>query len=334
MRVSIFTVADQKKALQELAGLVEKSTVDPLVRNGALALTSDCDSRDDECEVHAIFNAVKTGDDRVKGLEKGLKYMSDPRWADFFSSPGRTLRQLGAGYNGGDCLPADTLLLGAGYKPFPIGEAKVGDLVMGDGKWAPITNVWDKEVQGIRELKLVGGGTLRCTDKHRVFKMASATSGRSEAEEVLAEDIRIGDYLLLGSLDADHSTEFSRKFGWASHKGQNAVEVGGIVRAAPCPTFDIEVEGHRFYLPETDLIVHNCDDHSALICGLLGSLGFVTGLRAWGRKKDEFDHVYAMVALPKLNPSGIAGLDTTVEESEPGWEPPKGYILTAWMDGR
>lgn len=192
MRVSVLEVPNQKSALKELAKLVEKSTVDPLVRNAALAITSDCSDRDDECEVQAIFNAVKHGDDRVKGLERGLKYMSDPRWADFFSSPGRTLRQLGAGINGGDC-----------------------------------------------------------------------------------------------------------------------------------------------------------DDHAALIAALLGSLGFIVGLRVWGKQKGDYTHVYAVVALPKVpseaHSSGFAGfgssspelvaLDTTVEESEVGWEPPGGFTLTALLDG-
>lgn len=178
MRVSVLEVADQKAALQKLAELAEKSTVDPLVRNAALAITGDCDARDDECEIHAIFNAVKNGDDRVKGLEKGLRYMSDPRWADFFSSPSRMLRQLADGYNGGDC-----------------------------------------------------------------------------------------------------------------------------------------------------------DDSTALIMALLGSLGFVTGARAWGKKKGEYTHVYPIVAFPKLDPNDWIALDTTVEESYPGWEPPGGFTLTAAITG-
>lgn len=195
MRVSVLEVADQKAALRKLAALVEKSTVDPLVRNAALAITSDCDQRDDECEVRAVFDAVKHGDDRVQGLEHGLKYMSDPRWADFFSSPSRTLKQLSAGYNGEDC-----------------------------------------------------------------------------------------------------------------------------------------------------------DGHSALIAALLGSLGFVTGLRAWGRSKGDYTHVYAVVALPKIPPAAdevggyrgfgrsqaqieLVGLDTTVDESEVGWEPEGGFTLTALLDG-
>lgn len=181
MKVSVYEVSDQKRALEELAKLAEQSTVDPLVRNAALALTHDCDSRDYECEVNAVFNAVKHGDDRVKGLERGLKYMSDPRWADFFTSPARLLKQMAAN-------PANA-----------------------------------------------------------------------------AED---------------------------------------------------------------------CDGAAALQCALLGSLGFVVGLRAWGRKKGEFTHVYAVVAMPKIGPSEVVALDTTVEESEPGWEPPKGFVLTALLDGR
>jgi hypothetical protein len=181
LQVSVYEVASQKKALEELAKLIEKSTVDPMVRNAALAITHDVDSRDDLGEVQAIFQAVKHGTEQVEGLSKGLKYMSDPRWADFFTSPSRILKQ----------------------------SAHHPSLAAGD-----------------------------------------------------------------------------------------------------------------------------CDDHAALICALLGSLGFVCGLRAWGRTKGEFTHVYAVVAMPKIGPEEFVGLDTTVEESEVGWEPPKGHVLTAIMDSK
>lgn len=186
MRVSVYEVANQKKALETLVEVTEPSTVDPLIRNAALALTNDCppDNADDpdydggECSIRAIYNAVKHGDERVEGLEKGLKYVSDPRWADFFSSPKRTLLQLAAGYNGEDC-----------------------------------------------------------------------------------------------------------------------------------------------------------DGHNALIAALLGSLGFIAGFRAWGHKRSEYTHVYAVVGFPKNDPTDWVALDTTVEEAEPGWEPEGGYTLTAVMDG-
>ncbi len=179
MRVGVFEVPNQKAALNELAKLVEQGTVDPLVRNAALAITHGCDARDDECEVRAVFDAVKTGTDAVEGLQDGLKYMSDPRWADFFTTPARILKQCAAGINGGDC-----------------------------------------------------------------------------------------------------------------------------------------------------------DDQAALVASLLGSLGFVVGLRVWGKKKGEFTHVYAVVGMPKIGPEEWVGLDTTVEESEVGWEPPGGHVLTAILDGR
>lgn len=181
MQVSVYEVSSQKKALEELGKLIEKSTVDPIVRNAALAITHDVDSRDDAGEVRAIFDAVKHGSDTVKGLETGVKYVSDPRWADFFTAPSRLLQQCASGRG----------------------------LCSGD-----------------------------------------------------------------------------------------------------------------------------CDDHAALLCALLGSLGFLVGLRAWGRQKGEFTHVYAVVGMPKIAPTEFIGLDTTVEESEPGWEPPKGHVLTAVLDAR
>jgi hypothetical protein len=469
------------------------------VRNAALAITHNCDSRDDGCEIAAVFNAVKHGTDVVKGLEKGLKYMSDPRWADFFTSPSRLLRQsaVDQAYAAGDCLPANTLVLGAGFKPVAISDVKVGDTIMGDGKWVRVTQVWDKGVQPLLEFRLNNGCVLRCTAEHKVFIVPKSTTRghyagpRDLAVEVRAGDVKPGDDLLtiqqlpagretlqpdhawlLGVHAADGWVEYSESTGLATRafisgldgwrkEGQKtraeeicdrhgiqtrwhekylamndpnlAAWLGGCGRkaidkhipsldfdlptveallsglAADCevrdgvfgsissvmalqyrlllrmkgvsshltcvadhggfgknpiyrvtprhkhvdgldvrpharvksiseggaaPTFDVEVEGHRFYLPETDLIVHNCDDHAALICALLSSLGFVVGLRAWGAKKGEYTHVYAVVALPKIQPEQFAGLDTTVEESSPGWEPPKGYVITAWLDAR
>lgn len=206
MRVSVTEVGSQKAALRKLGDvalrdidprirqamvidgirrhdpefleLLEESTVDPLVRNTALAIVNDCADNDDECEIHSVYNAVKHGDSKVVGLERGLKYMSDPRWADFFSTPSRTLRQLAAGINGEDC-----------------------------------------------------------------------------------------------------------------------------------------------------------DGHAALLCALLGSLGFLTALRVWGKQKGEFTHVYALVGFPKIDPNQWIALDTTVPDATPGWEPPGGHVLTAVLDG-
>lgn len=76
----------------------------------------------------------------------------------------------------------------------------------------------------------------------------------------------------------------------------------------------------------------DCDDHAALLAALLGSLGFLTGLRVWGRSHDNYVHVYAVVAMTRKEPKEVLGLDTTVHESYVGWEPPGGVTLTGWLE--
>lgn len=177
MRLSVFGVATQQDALKQLAELTQRSTVHPLVRQIAMQITAGCQSRDDLCELQAIFDAVKHGDPRVRELRNGVRYVADPRWADFFTAPYRLLKQCAKGACAGDC-----------------------------------------------------------------------------------------------------------------------------------------------------------DDHAALIAALAGSLGFVVGLRVWGPKPNEFTHVYAVAGVPKRDPRQCVGLDSTVDESDVGWEPPQGEVLTAWLD--
>lgn len=177
--------------MRKLAELTRRATVDPYLRNTALKIIRDCASRDDSCELQAIYNAVKYGDDQIPALARGgIKYVADPRYADYFSSPVDTLKNAERGAAAGDC-----------------------------------------------------------------------------------------------------------------------------------------------------------DDHTALICALAGACGWKVGLRAWGPKgSGGFSHVYPVVAYPKrpkpVQVNGVSmgafervyGMDTTVETAEVGWEPPKGEVLTAWLD--
>jgi hypothetical protein len=82
----------------------------------------------------------------------------------------------------------------------------------------------------------------------------------------------------------------------------------------------------------------DCDDHTILVGSLLAAIGFKVGARAWGPdpRREVFTHVYPIVAIPKRGPwpHGYTGhgLDTTVEKSDVGWEPPKRRILTMWLE--
>lgn len=81
----------------------------------------------------------------------------------------------------------------------------------------------------------------------------------------------------------------------------------------------------------------DCDDQSMLVAALLGALGFMVGLRAYAPDgvRGDYEHVYPVVCYPKefdQTPQQVLGLDTTVPESYVGWEPPKAYVMTAWVE--
>lgn len=103
MRFTQLDLSSQRQVLRQLAKMAEKSIVQPNVREAAIAIVSACGSREDECELQAIYDAVKFGTDAVPGLERGFKYISDQRTTDYFVAPYRTLEQCARGSCGGDC---------------------------------------------------------------------------------------------------------------------------------------------------------------------------------------------------------------------------------------
>ena len=95
---------------------------DPLVRTTALRITGDCAGRDDRCELEAIYRAVKHGHPDVAGMERGFRYVADPREVDFFTAPSRSLAMCGMGACGGDCDDHSALIAAlAGTLGFQVG---------------------------------------------------------------------------------------------------------------------------------------------------------------------------------------------------------------------
>jgi len=91
-----------------------------------------------------------------------------------------------------------------------------------------------------------------------------------------------------------------------------------IEDVAPEHVFDIETEDHGIYLPDADVVVHNCDDKAALLAALLGSVGIITRFKVLGVTKDRFSHVYlqAQVAGQWMT------LDPIMRQHPAGWEAP------------
>lgn len=100
------------------------------------------------------------------------------------------------------------------------------------------------------------------------------------------------------------------------------LRVKGIERdVMELPVYDISTADHYVYLPEADVVVSNCDDITSLICACLGSIGFPTGCRVvQSRDAQTWNHIYALVGLPKAQPTRWVPLDLSVPGKPPGWE--------------
>lgn len=93
-----------------IQGLVAKGVKDPKMREIALSITSQCEARNDECELRAIYDAVKnrvryTGDVGPVVLGPGR----EPESVDYYQGPLRTWQ-----LRGGDCDDASALVAALG----------------------------------------------------------------------------------------------------------------------------------------------------------------------------------------------------------------------------
>jgi len=68
-----------------------------------IKMASDCRDRDAICELRAVFDTVKEGDSRIKGFEKGLRYVNDPQTFDTFVRPTKMLEWCKDGACAEDC---------------------------------------------------------------------------------------------------------------------------------------------------------------------------------------------------------------------------------------
>ncbi len=62
--------------------------------------------------------------------------------------------------------------------------------------------------------------------------------------------------------------------------------------------FDLTTEDHGIYLPDADVVVHNCDGKSTLEMALLGSIGISSYPVVVGMQPGRYSHVYVHVIVP------------------------------------
>lgn len=92
-----------------MAGYVRKAIMSERVYTAARQMTAGCDSKDDLCELQAVFESVKHGNENVVNksgkayFKKGLRYVADPTLGDFHVTPEKMLSQCEIGACAEDC---------------------------------------------------------------------------------------------------------------------------------------------------------------------------------------------------------------------------------------
>ena len=93
--------------------------------------------------------------------------------------------------------------------------------------------------------------------------------------------------------------------------------------------YDIETTSSRIYLPESDVIVHNCDDYSSLGCSALMSVGIPCRLKVIRTTDSQtWNHIYIQGGTPKGGPEKWITLDASVPV-KPGWEVPASMVAAS-----
>jgi hypothetical protein len=78
------------------------------------------------------------------------------------------------------------------------------------------------------------------------------------------------------------------------------------------PSYDVMTSTGRVYLPESDVITRQCDDHAVLCAVLAMENGFQTRFRITSNTGATWDHIFCMAGVPKTSPSKWVALDTTL----------------------
>jgi hypothetical protein len=305
-----------------LQQLVYKSIHDPVMgpklKKLALEITRDCPPNDPVCKTKAIYAFVKrsvryTGD--LAPIER-----SDGRYEaiDLFQSALKTLQ-----YEGGDCLPAGTLLLVEGHRLVPIEQVQSGTRIWGREGWTMAQHVWAKGTLPVDLVTLNNGATFKATAEHKVY---IALCPQHQFSCACPMAVRLVERMALAQVRPDMVmlTPTALTFGTKllAPGEKTLLRIKQLTRAVErLPVFDITTEDHYVYLPEADVTVSNCDDHTVLNEVLL----FFNDIRGQFKitaptLSSDWGHIYS---APKINGQIIA-IDTTLPGDRWGFEAPNG----------
>ena len=161
--------------------------------------------------------------------DSGVRYEEEPPGQEDWQDVPTCLR-LGVG----DCLPLTMLVMRSDWQQVPLGLICPGDRILGDEGFTTVRECATTGAKSILKFFLKNGKVLRSSLEHRIFLQ--------DGDEIRAKDIRVGMKL----------KGLSRFF--------EGPEVVGIETSAAELCGDITTDTGKFYLPESDVVVHNCED--------------------------------------------------------------------------
>lgn len=194
----------------------------------------------------------------------GVRYKEDPpgqeNWKDIPAV-------LADGH--GDCLPLGTLVLRAGGKYVgelvPMLALQIGDRIMGDGVWTVVREACVTGGKRVLAIYLDNGCVLRCSPEHKLLRVVDGSYQEIRAGEVargdhLASPAEVASDLKGTEISVDTPLPVLRAIGNLRRSRRAAgprVEHIDDVGSDLC--MDITTEAGVFWLPESDVLVHNCD---------------------------------------------------------------------------
>jgi hypothetical protein len=246
----------------------------------------------------------------------GVHYEPEPGTEEWLDVP-TILGVHGGTFPGawGDCVPVTTLVMREGWKLTPIGLLRVGDRIMGSSDWTRVRAHALTGRKAIMEVGLDNGSTLRASPDHRIFLADGSEIRMQDAFIGMRLLYRDGEDMLAKCWNA--RTLVRRRQAVLFYATAEYVRQGGETECA-----DITTDEGLFWLPETGVVVHNCED---LACWRVAELREggpgVAPVKAkpfakWRRKDDGSYAYHALSLLPDgrlEDPSLVLGMGNEPE---------------------
>lgn len=190
---------------------------------------------------------------------------------------------------GGDCLPVETLvqLWGQDGRVIPIGNVREDDVLVDvlargydgiDRAHATVMKVWPRSMKETITFYLANKTKLISSLDHRHMKFVEVEGALGKLVDVRARDLRKGDVL-------------------GQARGHAGVAIEGIEHTAARECVDITTSTGTFWLPETGVVTHNCDNLASWRVAELRELGIPAKPYITWRKRPDGGTTYHVVVL-------------------------------------